>query len=136
MRPRAIASWPISPACSLAGPDLVAENLPQGVIATLFQSEDGKSLVVHLLNTTGTLDAPAEGTVAHTDRIPFPSHAGKPEARLYVKRPRGFAKPARSGAILYRLNHEPVSVPCQDEGDQIALRLDPAWMDDYALIEI
>lgn len=119
------------------GPELVAEKLPQGIIATLFQSEDGKSLVVHLLNTTGTLEMPAEGKIGHTDRIPFPSHAGKPEAILYIKRPRGSLRPARSRtAMLHRLNHAPISAPREDAVEHIVLRLDPAWMDDYALIEI
>jgi hypothetical protein len=54
------------------GPDLSIRGFPADVIATVTVTEDGASLVVHLVNAAGCLDVLPEATAGHADEIPCP----------------------------------------------------------------
>lgn len=116
-------------------PDLAAASLPDGVIATLFRTADGQSLVIHLVNAAGTLAVPTDETISHDDVIPFPSHAGKPTIALQVRRPSD--APRAGAALLHTLQHAmPLALPFQHTAGSVIVSLDPALIVDYALIEV
>ncbi len=112
-----------------------AADPPDGVIATLFRTADGRSLVIHLVNAAGTLAVPVDETIGHDDVIPFPSHAGKPTIALQVRRPPDV--PRAAAALLHTLQHAtPLMLPCQHTANSVIVSLDPALIVDYALVEV
>ena len=118
------------------GPDLEVQGLPDGVMVTPFYSADGRSLVVHLVNAAGTLDASSD-SVGHGDEIPFPVHRGMPPARMRLRQPRHLT---RGAAALPRYldpeRDDEVDIPVSWDGDVATMHLDPALIRGYGLVEI
>lgn len=117
------------------GPDLSVQNLPDGVMATVFATADGDSLVIHLVNGAGTLEA--GGDAGHDDAIPFPSHHGIVPATFRVRKPRGLE--SRLPVMARYLDPEradEVRVPMADDGDAIVVQVREALIHGYGLVEI
>ncbi|MBN1348491.1 beta-galactosidase trimerization domain-containing protein [candidate division KSB1 bacterium] len=113
------------------------ENCPGGVIVTAFIAEDSKSLVVHLVNASETLNVRAESKVGHSDLIPFPSHAGKPAINIEVKLHGHLSELRLSRATLYSLHQwEGVPLEIKANASTVSLTIDPRLIEDYALVEI
>jgi hypothetical protein len=116
------------------GPDLVIENLPRDVMVTVFETEDRKSLVVHLVNASGTLEVTPGELVSHRDPIPFPKRKEKP-VRIALRKPEGW-----DARRLTRANyHDPersesVSLRIEDRGELVAVELNPEWIGKYGLV--
>jgi len=118
------------------GSDLVAQDLPEGVMVTPFCSADGGSLVVHLVNAAGTLDAAGEG-VGHGDEIPFPEHRGMPPARLIVRKPGHLTGGTPSGSrYLDPAREDEVRVPVVADDDAVTIQINLALIRGYGLIEV
>ena len=118
------------------GPDLTVENLPRDVTVTLYAAADDSALVLHLLNTAGTLDVAPGAAVGHDDTIPFPAHAGPP-IRLRVRKPPHLAARALAGARYHDPEAEaPVALQAADEGATVQITLDPRLIRRYGLLEI
>ncbi len=119
---------------SLAGgADLRIENMPAGVLATVFATESGDSLVVHLVNAAQTL---AGVHVGHDDPIPFPRFRGKPVG-ITLRMPAAFA----GRSVRQARYHDPDvaaarPVAVASAAGRVTVTLDPAWIGAYGLVQI
>lgn len=126
-----LASLPAAP------PDLELENVPLGVMVSMFRSTDGSALVLHLVNASGTLNSPPDGKVGHEDIIPFPSHAGRSKMTLRLRKPLDLSGHQVRMAHLFDLERvEPWPVDWSEKGERILISVEPERVTDYALIEI
>ncbi len=123
--------------CGLAGgADLEIEDLPAGVLATVFVTECGDSLVVHLVNAAQTLVVAVGGSIGHDDPIPFPRFAGGP-ARITLRTPGALAgRPVRQARY-----HDPDvaaarPVAAEAAAGRVTVTLDPSWIGAYGLVQI
>ncbi len=118
------------------GADLKLDNLPAGVLATVFATESGDSLVVHLVNAAQTLAAGTGASIGHDDSIPFPRFGGEPVG-ITLRMPA-----ALSGrSVCQARYHDPDvaaarSVAVEAEAGRVAVTLDPAWIGAYGLVQI
>ena len=119
------------------GADLELDNLPAGVLATVFATESGDSLVVHLVNAAQTLAVAGTGaSIGHDDSIPFPRFGGEPVG-ITLRMPA-----ALSGRSVRQARyHDPDvaaarSVAVEAEAGRVAVTLDPAWIGAYGLVQI
>ena len=115
------------------GPDLKAKNLPDGMVLTAFEAKDESALVLHLVNTAGTLESERGERIGHSDRIPFPKHAGK-NIELRVRKTRFASVEKVSYFDLER--KEGVFLEFADDGNFAEVILDPKLIRGYGLIEI
>ena len=144
------------------GADLQIEHLPADVLATVFATESGDSVVVHLVNAAQTL-AVADGSlgrleppvpdhgvglvgaqfavgtgasIGHDDPIPFPRFAGEPVG-ITLRMPA-----ALSGrSVRQAWYHDPDvaaarPVAVEAAAGRVAVTLDPAWIGAYGLVQI
>ena len=119
------------------GADLAAQNLPEGVVATVFQTSDADSLVVHLVNASGALEAPEGGEAGHDDEIPCPAHGGMVPATLRVRKPRGQEeRRPRLARYLDPERDEEVRVPMVNDGDAVNVQVRGALIRAYGLVEV
>ena len=118
------------------GADLELDNLPAGVLATVFATESGDSLVVHLVNAAQTLAVGTGASIGHDDPIPFPRFGGEPVG-ITLRMPA-----ALSGRSVRQARyHDPDvaaarSVAVEAEAGRVAVTLDPAWIGAYGLVQI
>ena len=123
--------------CGLTrGADLEIEDLPAGVLATVFVTACGDSLVVHLVNAAQTLAVPVGGIIGHDAPIPFPRFGG--ESVRVALRPTA-ALAGRS--VRQALYHDPdVSaarpVVVAAAAGRVTVTLDPSWIGAYGLVQI
>ncbi len=82
---------------------LTAENVPAGVLVTVFLTEKADAVVIHIVNTAGILDQPAGKPVGFEDfdSISFPSHAGQPPFALTVRPPPDAVLPSKPQAVYF-----------------------------------
>ena len=119
------------------GPDLTTQNLPAGVVATVFRTADDGALLIHLVNASGTLEEVDGGDAGHADRIPFPAHGGIVPATLRVRKPRGHRRrPPLTARYLDPERDEEVRVPVVDDGDAIKVQVRGVLIRTYGLVEI
>ena len=118
------------------GADLELERMPAGVLATVFATASGDSLVVHLVNAAQTLRLPDGASVGHDDPIPFPRFGGGP-AVIALRLPAALA----GRAVRQGRYHDPdvdaarpVTAEAQD--GRVRVTLDSAWIGAYGLVEI
>ena len=106
------------------------------MLATVFATESGDSLVVHLVNAAQTLAVPAGASIGHDDPIPFPRFGGEPVG-ITLRMPA-----ALSGRSVRQARyHDPDvaaarSVAVEAEAGRVAVTLDPAWIGAYGLVQI
>ena len=118
------------------GADLEIENLPAGVLATVFATGSGDSLLVHLVNAAQTLAVGTGASIGHDDPIPFPRFGGEPVG-LSVRFPAALA-----GRSVRRARyHDPDAATARPVATEtatggVAVTLDPAWIGAYGLIQI
>ena len=139
------------------GADLELQHLPADVLATVFATERGDSLAIHLVNAARTLAVPdgapvlpdhqgglvgvqgdpgQERSIGHDDPIPFPRFAGE-AVRVAVRLPAALA----GRSVRQALYHDPdVSaarpVVVAAAAGRITAALDPAWIGVYGLLQI
>lgn len=119
------------------GLDLECINLPSGVIASVYCSNNGLAMVVHLLNATGTLTPENDGKASHDDLIPFPRHADNPQAHIKLRKPTQFSPVGDLSAWMHRPQQpKTTQLECEQCEDFINVRLNPAYIKEYVLIEI
>lgn len=119
------------------GADLVTRNLPEDVIVTIFETDDAAAIVMHLLNATGTLKSPADGTVGHADRIPFPRHEQEKPFELTFRKCNRFSGVSVKNVRLHRLQEPyPALLEFKDRRNTIVISLPAKLLIDYALIEV
>jgi len=118
------------------GPDLVTENLPGDVLVTAFETRDGNSIALHLVNAAGTLTVRDGDPVSHRDPIPFPRHEG-PRIRLAVRKSDSwrqrpvvrtdYCDPDRARAAELRF---------ADRGDLVQIEIEPQRINRYGLLRL
>lgn len=116
---------------------LKADNLPEGIIATSFLSNDGASLAIHLVNTRGLLVAPPGGMIRKSDPIAPVPPSGPGPVLLRVRDPSGANLYRAKNSLLHSL--EPgVSKELEifSENGEITVSLDPSMIGNYALVEV
>jgi hypothetical protein len=119
------------------GPDMEINNLPADVLVTLFETEKGGSLVVHLVNAGGTLDVKPGTEAGHSDPILFPRYTGRPEIRIQVRKPDKLSNCSVKAAYYHDPeSDDPVLLKTTDEGKRINIEIDPSLIGFYGLIEI
>ena len=119
-----------------AGADLELERMPAGVLATMFATESGDTLAVHLVNAAQTLALPDGASIGHDDPIPFPRFGGGPVA-ITLRLPAALA----GRAVHQARYHDPDvdvarSVTVEAEDGRVRVTLDAAWIGAYGLVEI
>ena len=118
------------------GPDLQVHDLPDGVMVAAYCSADGRSLVLHLVNAAGTLDAVGDG-VGHADQIPVPEHRGMPPARLRLRKPGHLAGGTPRGSrYLDPERDDEVRVPVVADEDAVTVQVKLALIRRYGLVEV
>ena len=120
------------------GPDMEINNLPADVLATLFETEKGGSMVVHLVNAGGTLDVKPGTEVGHSDPILFPRYTGRPKISIQVRKPDHLSNRSVKTAYYHdpESDDDPVHLKTTDEGNRINILIDPSLIGFYGLIEI
>ena len=119
-----------------AGADLELERMPAGVLATVFATESGDTLAVHLVNAAQTLTLPDGASIGHDDLIPFPRFGGGPVA-ITLRLPAALAGRAVHQARYHDPDVDvarPVTVEAED--GRVRVTLDAAWIGAYGLVEI
>jgi hypothetical protein len=118
------------------GPDLTVENLPGDVTVTAFQTADGESLAVHLVNTAQTLDPPPDAKAGHSDVIPLPRHTG-PDISVGIRKPEGLRDRAITSARYHDPEQdEPVALNVEDQGETVRVVVRPGLINCYGLLEV
>jgi hypothetical protein len=119
------------------GPDLTIQNMPPGVMATVFRTADGDSLLIHLVNAAGALTVAETGDAGHADAIPFPAHGGMVPATLRVRKPRGQEQRLpRMARYLDPERDDEVRVPMINDGDAVKVQVRGPLIRAYGLVEI
>lgn len=117
--------------------ELQLENLPAGVQATVFMSQDRRSLVLHLVNTTGILDQPDGKPIRFDDPVPFPSHAGKPPIRATIALPTWLGYRGEADrAVLHSSDGHDTRLEVQPTATHVTVTIDPARLSEAEVVEI
>jgi len=116
------------------GLDLETENLPEGVMVTVYENSGGDAIAVHLVNAAGTLEVEPGTLVGHSDPIPFPEHRGKEPVRIRVRKPRSVV--VDRALYLDPEREEAVALDWEDRDAHVAVQIDPGLIRRYGLVEI
>ena len=109
------------------------ENLPEGVLVSMFMSRSRNAFLMHIVNTSGVLDLPDGQMISHDDHpIPFPSHAGKPEVNIKFKT----NLPIKNARAYNLYSEVPANLNLQCRKGNTKISLPPEQLKDYLLIEI
>ena len=115
---------------------LSVPNLPEGVLATVFAAHDESALVVHLVNTAGTLEVASREGVNHEDRIPFSAHADQLVA-IELRLPRAWQSRELVGVFAYDPNQPDRQILIGNhEVERVVVKFDLSMLKEYALIEL
>ncbi len=120
------------------GNRLNIQNIPEGVLATVFATQDDSALVVHLVNTSGTLENETPEGVNHEDRIPFPAHDDQ-LIEIEISLPRAWRSRKPTGVFAHDPNQaeEQALIGKHDsESGLISVSFPVGTLNKYALIEV
>lgn len=117
-------------------PELEAKGLPEDVTVTVFQSADGQSLVLHLVNTAETMDVASGEAIGHSDPIPLPNHHVAP-VTLKVRKPESLQDRKPLAARWHDPEAEgPVELKVEDEAERVVVEVDVKKLRCYGMVEI
>jgi hypothetical protein len=115
---------------------LTVGGAPEDLTVTHFLSEGGEALVVHAVNTCGTLDDPKDDA-GHHDTVPFPDLSGHDPLTLEIVLPLPLRARRAVGVTLHTVGgSSDTAVTCTQVGPVIRLQIDPAAIGFHALLEV
>lgn len=117
------------------GADLELEHMPAGVLATVFATGRGDSLVVHLVNAAQTLSVPVGASIGHDDPIPFPRFGGRP-VRITLSTAAVAGRSLRQARYLDPDVDAARPVAAEAAAGRVTVTLDPAWIGAWGLVQI
>lgn len=119
------------------GPGLQADHLREGVIVTTFLSDDGMSLVIHLVNASGLLTVPAGGLISNSDPIVPMAQVDSAPVILRILNPDISGKYRALKAFVHNVDEDTDrEIEVRNGDGEIAVSINPAFIMDYALVEI
>ena len=116
------------------GNSLKVENAPEGLLFHPFISKDEKRIVLHWINTCGTLELPEEGYVTHNDPIPFP-HVSK-DVLISLIKPDNWKHEMIKEAKIFIPGMENISLDFKDSGQTVKFKLPCEQVKFYGMIEL
>ena len=122
----------------LNGPDMLIENLPEGVLATTFLNNERNAVVIHLVNASGIFDKQDNTPLSYFDEdsVPFPSHKGKMPVLITLRKPDTLNNITIQTATWHDLYNHSESLPTTDSENHIQVTIPPEMIKDYGLIEL
>ena len=116
---------------------LKVSEAPDGLVITLFETGDGSTLVVHLVNTCGALDTAPGSLVGHSDPAPLPTLAGFAPFNIEITFPARMRTSQVHSAYLHAPTLEKsAELTWTEDGGSLSVKVDPGLIEFYGLIEI